>query len=214
MHRLSSQDLSTYVDDMAARSKATIWAKVGMGSLDLQSLVTDHKAQIDAKLVDVYYCGPGQLLYAVEDTFQPHLTARHVHVEGFALLEVDASTNTAFDVVPARSGRCLHVPVDKNILEVVHEAGDTTAVLLMCTKGTCVRCETRGRRGRASRYCHHERREGGTEVHYVMGYVCRGAKGGSCRWTCGREDGGRCRGTAIGWKGRGSRIGWQDHCVE
>lgn len=139
----ASRDRMAYVEEVAQNPKATIWAKAERGSFDLQSLVADHKADIDAEALDIYCCGPERLLRAVEDTFLPHLPARHIHIERFAPLEVDESTNTVFDVVLARSGRRLHVPTDRSILEVVREAGATPAVLSTCTKGTCGTCEVR-----------------------------------------------------------------------
>ncbi|KAL1897970.1 hypothetical protein Sste5346_003823 [Sporothrix stenoceras] len=139
----ASRDRMAYVDEVAANPRGTIWAKNERGSFDLQSLVTNHKANIGAKTLAVYCCGPERLLRAVEDTFQPHLPANHIHVERFTALEIDESTNTAFDVVLARSGRRLHVPVNRSVLEVVREAGATPAVLSTCTKGTCGTCEVR-----------------------------------------------------------------------
>ncbi|KAL1889496.1 hypothetical protein Sste5346_008874 [Sporothrix stenoceras] len=139
----SSRDRMAYADEMAANPKSTVWAKDEMDSFDLQSLVVDHKAEIDSESLAVYCCGPQRLLRDVEDMFQPHLPARHIHVERFTPLEVDKSTNTAFDVMLARSGRRVHVPVDKSILEAVREAGATPAVLSTCTKGTCGTCEVK-----------------------------------------------------------------------
>lgn len=69
--------------------------------------------------------------------------ACHVHVERFAPHEVDASNNTIFEAMLARSGRRVHVPVGTTILEVVREAGGTSAVLSTCTKGTCGTCEVK-----------------------------------------------------------------------
>lgn len=52
---------------MAVIPKATIRARDEIGLFDWQTLVADHKADIDTESLAVYCCGPETLLCAVED---------------------------------------------------------------------------------------------------------------------------------------------------
>ncbi|AXB42430.1 PDR/VanB family oxidoreductase [Amycolatopsis albispora] len=81
----------------------------------------------------VYCCGPEALIQAVE------ARCAGVHVERFTPKQ-DTGERTAFEVELANSGRTLHVPADRSILETVEAAG--VPVLSSCREGTCGTCET------------------------------------------------------------------------
>ncbi|UZP32318.1 hypothetical protein NXS19_000134 [Fusarium pseudograminearum] len=111
------------------------WHEHGGARLDLAKLlqVEDHSG------LRIYCCGPESLLTAVEESMS-HAPLGTVHVERFANpVSPLSSSNTAFDVFMAKSGRVLHVPEDKTVLEVINEAGGN--VLSTCNKGLCGTCE-------------------------------------------------------------------------
>lgn len=83
----------------------------------------------------VYCCGPEPLLAAVADLVPPEL----LHVERFAPVAVDRP-GTAFDVQLNRSGKIVHVPAGRSVLESIEAAG--VPVLFSCREGTCGTCET------------------------------------------------------------------------
>ncbi|MCM0620865.1 cytochrome P450/oxidoreductase [Nocardioides bruguierae] len=89
----------------------------------------------------VYVCGPGPLLDAVEESCA-HWPSGSLHLERFAPREdADLGPARPFEVQLVRTGVTLHVPADRSALDVVHEAG--VDVLSSCAEGTCGTCETR-----------------------------------------------------------------------
>ena len=86
----------------------------------------------------VYACGPKPFLDATTraTTAWPSGWVRFEHFEP---LEFDDSTNVAFEVELANSGRVLTVPEDRSILSVLQDVG--VRVLTSCTEGTCGTCE-------------------------------------------------------------------------
>ncbi len=87
----------------------------------------------------VYCCGPRPLMDAVRD-MSGHWPFGSVHFESFG---VDAATrrrDVAFDVHLARSGRTLHVPAQRSILEVLRDEG--VRVRSSCEAGSCGSCRT------------------------------------------------------------------------
>lgn len=109
-------------------------------SLDLAAALRDRPVGAHA-----YVCGPRGLIEAAKAA-TAHWPAGTVHVELFAspppeaLLAADAGGDQPFEVVLARSGRTLHVPADKSILEVLLGAGVKTPYV--CREGWCGNCET------------------------------------------------------------------------
>lgn len=87
----------------------------------------------------VYCCGPEALLEAVEGACQAW-PAGALHLERFHAKELDASQDTEFEVVLARSGQTLMVPPGKSIFHAVEELG--IPVLGSCHEGVCGTCET------------------------------------------------------------------------
>ncbi|MBE7728295.1 PDR/VanB family oxidoreductase [Komagataeibacter sp. FXV3] len=90
---------------------------------------------------EIYCCGPERMLaeLALATAGFPPET---VHVERFhaAPMQGDETGGDAFTLVLARSGRELHVPADRSVLEVVTEAG--IDVPYSCEEGICGACET------------------------------------------------------------------------
>ncbi|MEU4235126.1 PDR/VanB family oxidoreductase [Nonomuraea sp. NPDC026600] len=89
----------------------------------------------------VYCCGPEPLLAAVEERCRAWPSGA-LRVERFQAKEQEetAADAGAFEVVLSRSGRTLHVPPGKSVLEAAREAG--VSVLYSCAEGICGTCET------------------------------------------------------------------------
>jgi ferredoxin-NADP reductase len=99
------------------------------GLLDLDAALADTDGAL------VYCCGPGPLLDAVE----ARCPADRLRIERFAPKEY-AGPGRAFDVELALTGRTLHVPAGRAVLDVLEDAG--VDVLSSCREGTCGTCET------------------------------------------------------------------------
>jgi ferredoxin-NADP reductase len=100
------------------------------GLLDLKAELAD----VDEGTA-VYCCGPEPLLAAVANL----VPATLLHVERFAPVAIPAD-GTAFDVELNRSGKIVHVPAGRSVLESIEAAG--VPVLFSCREGTCGTCET------------------------------------------------------------------------
>jgi ferredoxin-NADP reductase len=138
------------------------------GILDLKTLLAPLGAG-----TTVYSCGPAPLLDALQAFNEG--APWQLKIERFAAakrpeLEVDRP----FEVICRTSGKRLHVPSDKSLLEVLREAG--IKVDSSCREGVCGTCETRVLSGtpchRDSVLSEDERAEG----DYMMVCVSR-AKG-------------------------------------
>lgn len=88
----------------------------------------------------LYCCGPTPMLAAFEAATGQRPPGT-VHVEYFKAREVEASAQGTFELKLARSGRTLHVPADRSILDVLADAG--IDVPYSCRDGVCGTCETR-----------------------------------------------------------------------
>ncbi len=91
----------------------------------------------------VYVCGPLELIRAVREA-TPDWPKGSVHFElfhGDEAATAPRSTDQAFDVVLQKSGRTLHVPPDKKILDVLKAEGYKIKVL--CTDGVCGTCKVK-----------------------------------------------------------------------
>ena len=87
----------------------------------------------------VYACGPGRLLAAVnEGLVAAGWPAERVHAEVFSPLVDESFTPEPFDVRLASSGRTVHVPADRSILDVLREAGMNLPS--SCGLGVCGAC--------------------------------------------------------------------------
>jgi ferredoxin-NADP reductase len=88
----------------------------------------------------VYVCGPRGMIDAVLARCQAAQWPREqVHFELFTPAKAEA-TDQAFEVVLARSGRSVRVPVGKTILETLLDAGEEP--LSDCRRGECGVCVT------------------------------------------------------------------------
>ncbi len=110
-------------------------------SLDLAAALRDRPEG-----AHVYVCGPRGLIQAARAA-TAHWPADTVHVELFASPPPPAADAPAapegdqpFEVVLARSGRTLHVPADKSILDVILAAGIKAPYV--CREGWCGNCRT------------------------------------------------------------------------
>ncbi|MGF1664136.1 MAG: PDR/VanB family oxidoreductase [Kineosporiaceae bacterium] len=116
----------------------TVWPQDTYGLLDLPGAVGDPRPGLA-----VYCCGPEPLLAAME-ALMADWPAGALHVERFAAPPPTADAppleSGAFEVVLQRSGRCLVVPADRSLLDVLVDAG--APVLSDCREGICASCET------------------------------------------------------------------------
>ncbi|GAA0471278.1 PDR/VanB family oxidoreductase [Streptomyces olivaceiscleroticus] len=147
-----------YADHLAAYGeRVTLRPEDEFGLLDLAAFL----AHADAA-AHVYACGPEPLLAAIEERCRAAgLPDGALHVERFrpapatsaplggspadganagAVSADTLSTDAAFDVELADSGRTVRVAPGRTILEAVEEAG--VQVLSSCRAGTCGTCET------------------------------------------------------------------------
>lgn len=90
--------------------------------------------------VHFYTCGPTPLMLAVEAA-AGGFPQEQVHFEWFTpRTPKSATTDKAFSVQLARSGRAFEVPADQSILQVLEANG--LHVESSCREGTCAACET------------------------------------------------------------------------
>ncbi|HEX4885129.1 MAG TPA: 2Fe-2S iron-sulfur cluster-binding protein, partial [Casimicrobiaceae bacterium] len=87
----------------------------------------------------IHCCGPRPLMDAVRD-MSGHWPFGAVHFESFGVDAATRSRDAAFDVVLAQSGRTVHVPADRSILEALRDAG--VNVRSSCEAGSCGSCRT------------------------------------------------------------------------
>lgn len=104
------------------------------GLLDL-----DHFLGTPRGTTAVYCCGPGSLIDAVEQRCHGW-PGGALHLERFTPKNVSSNRpDGEFNVRLAQSGKCLQVPADKTLLEVLEEAG--VQIANSCRAGICGTCE-------------------------------------------------------------------------
>ena len=104
------------------------------GLIDLASVTADLGTDSD-----VYACGPGPLLDALEKLSEQ--APWTFHCERFAApATTSAAEERPFDVVMFKSGRTVHVPVGVSCLKVLRDHG--ADVDWSCGEGVCGTCET------------------------------------------------------------------------
>lgn len=144
-----------YVERLSALgSRLTVWPQDTHGLLDLPAAIGAPRDDLA-----VYCCGPEPLLSAVE-AYMADWPPGALRIERFAAprpvgaaangnagesgvtaaAAAGSSAGAAFDVVLARSGRCLPVAADRSLLDVLLDAG--VEVLSDCREGICASCET------------------------------------------------------------------------
>lgn len=96
---------------------------------------------------DFYCCGPGRMLDTFEESCEM-LGYQHWHVERFAAKKADTvAVDHGYDVSLAKSGKELHVPPGKTLLDALLDIG--IKVEHSCREGICGACETRLLEGEA-----------------------------------------------------------------
>ncbi|MCC3313880.1 PDR/VanB family oxidoreductase [Nocardia africana] len=121
----------SFTDELARYPQVDMVAQDESGLLPVADLLAGTTAP-------VYCCGPEPLLLAVETE-----AARRglvVRTERFVPRSVDTGEDRPFELRLPRSGRTLHVPADRSIVDVLESAG--VAIMTSCREGTCGSCET------------------------------------------------------------------------
>ena len=128
-----------FVDELALLGdRVTFWPQDENGHIDLAALLDAPEAE-----TEVYCCGPGPLLAAVEGKFDALDTglACALHIEHFKPKELPKGTiNLPFTVICDYSDVEVEVGADESILDAVQRAG--IQVPSSCREGTCGTCET------------------------------------------------------------------------
>ncbi|WP_223462016.1 PDR/VanB family oxidoreductase [Pseudomonas sp. GL-RE-19] len=90
----------------------------------------------------LYVCGPaGFMEFILSEARNAGWPADSLHREYFAVQPLTQMNEGSFEVVLASSGRCLHVPADRSVAEVLLESG--IDLPLSCEQGICGTCLTR-----------------------------------------------------------------------
>lgn len=128
-HAAFAEELSDYGPD-----RVRFWFS-GVGRrLDLNSVLADSDCS-----THLLCCGPSQLMKDIE-TATASWDPGRVRMEWFRAEMPHTGPDTAFDVELRRSGRVLHVPAGRSLLDVLHENG--ISVPFACHEGICGTCET------------------------------------------------------------------------
>jgi ferredoxin-NADP reductase len=117
--------------------RVTIVPQDTQGLLDL-----DRALKAVPATTAVYCCGPPPLIEAVRERCVRVLPAGTLHVERFTAPDTEPRPPTGeFEVELRRTGKVLHVPPGRTLLDVVREAIPTVAY--SCEEGMCGTCETK-----------------------------------------------------------------------
>ncbi|QRR35607.1 oxidoreductase [Hydrogenophaga sp. YM1] len=105
------------------------------GVLDLKKLVEEAAPE-----THFYCCGPGPMLasYVEACASRPQ---ENVHLERFSAELPPPVNSGGFEVVLAKSGKCIRVKEEQSILQALEEAG--VSAPRSCEQGICGVCETR-----------------------------------------------------------------------
>ncbi|MGO3147675.1 MAG: PDR/VanB family oxidoreductase [Leucobacter sp.] len=128
-----------FTDELTALGdRVTLWPQDTNGHIDLAGLL-----DAPGEGTEVYCCGPGPLLEAVESKFgalDAELSCA-LHIEHFKPKELPKGTiNLPFTVICDYSDVEVEVGADESILDAVQRAG--IQVPSSCREGTCGTCET------------------------------------------------------------------------
>lgn len=132
---------AAFLDELESLSKSVGHLSVTLifedidGRPDLEKLLAGRGAE-----QDYYCCGPSGMLTAFESVcrdlgYSNYFTERFGSSE-----EIPASQNEGYEVELARSGKTLHVPAKKPLLDVLLDAG--VDIAYSCQSGVCGSCET------------------------------------------------------------------------
>lgn len=134
-----SRSSMAFTDELAALGdRVTFWPQDENGHIDLAALLDSPDAE-----TEVYCCGPGPLLAAVEGKFDDIDAglACKLHVEHFKPKEQPKGiVNLPFTVICDYSDVEVEVGAEETILEAVQRAG--IRIPSSCREGTCGTCET------------------------------------------------------------------------
>ncbi len=109
---------------------------------DDQRLALDAVLGAPAPGVHLYVCGPTGFMDAVLGRARSlGWTAAQLHAEYFGAEIVKSDTDASFEVQIASSGRVVVVPPERNVVEVLAEAG--IVIPTACEQGVCGTCLTR-----------------------------------------------------------------------
>ena len=124
-----------YLDELEGDERVTIWPQDEHGLLDLDAVLGTPRED-----TQVYCCGPGPLLDAVESRCAAW-PERALHLERFEATTVEAPDDAldTFEVECVQSGITVTVSEDQSVFEVIQEAG--VDVLGSCLEGICGTCE-------------------------------------------------------------------------
>ncbi|WP_416425098.1 PDR/VanB family oxidoreductase [Pseudomonas sp. App30] len=90
----------------------------------------------------LYVCGPGGFMeFVLGAARTAGWQEQNLHREYFAAAPTVKADDGSFEVQLASSGRCLQVPADRSVAEVLNEAG--IDIPLSCEQGICGTCVTR-----------------------------------------------------------------------
>ncbi len=132
-----SRDRMAYLGELQAlhRDRLAVHAGDEGNRLDVGALLADLPQGMQ-----VYACGPGRLLSALETACasRPHGTLHVEHFRGGAG-RPDPARDSGFDCDLNDSGLSLHVPPDRTLLEVLRDAN--IDVPSDCGEGLCGSCE-------------------------------------------------------------------------
>lgn len=131
-----SRQRAAFLEELSAfGDRVTLHADDEAGGLfDIAAAINQQPSD-----VHFYTCGPTPLMLAVEAA-AISFPEEQVHFEWFAPKELKPnSTDKAFKIQLARSGRSFDVPADKSILQVLEDNG--LRVESSCREGTCASCE-------------------------------------------------------------------------
>lgn len=100
----------------------------------------------------LYMCGPQGFMAHVSSLAEGKgWPTAAIHSESFTNLASDATiTAKAFDVVLARSGKTLHVPADRSLLDVLN--AHRCAIPAVCTQGLCGTCTCKVKEGEVEHF--------------------------------------------------------------
>lgn len=107
-----------------------------------------QRLRLDALLEDadanthLYVCGPQGFMNAVLDAARANGWPEHrLHYEFFSAPTVDTSSDGAFQVCLARTGKTVTIPADRSVTQALADAGIDVPV--SCEQGICGTCVTR-----------------------------------------------------------------------
>ena len=131
-----SRDSMAFLDELAGYGdRVMVRPRDEVGRLPLSTVLAESRNN-----VQIYGCGPGPLLDALESA-SAHWPAGSLHTERFAAKDMPpvAGALDSFEVICQRSGIALKVGADQSILEVADQAG--IKVLSSCRAGVCGTCD-------------------------------------------------------------------------